>query len=45
MNDTGKTNGMPRRRFVALSGALGAGALVTVAGGSASAATGPGSAA
>lgn len=47
MNDTRKTNDMPRRQFVALSGALGAGALLTGAGagGSASAATGAGAAA
>ncbi|MFG2621260.1 CDP-diacylglycerol diphosphatase [Streptomyces sp. NPDC048507] len=42
MNATGNTNGMPRRRFVALSGALGAGALLTGAGGSAAAAAGTG---
>ncbi|GGZ47706.1 CDP-diacylglycerol diphosphatase [Streptomyces subrutilus] len=41
MNAIGRTNGMPRRHFVALSGALGAGALLAGAEGSASAATGP----
>ncbi|WP_420082084.1 CDP-diacylglycerol diphosphatase [Streptomyces sp. JL4002] len=42
MNAIGKANDMPRRQFVALSGALGAGALLTGAGGRASAATGAG---
>ncbi|MFJ7586455.1 CDP-diacylglycerol diphosphatase [Streptomyces sp. NPDC097617] len=41
MNAIDRTNDMPRRQFVALSGALGAGALLTGTGGSASAATGP----
>ncbi|MFD6876344.1 MULTISPECIES: CDP-diacylglycerol diphosphatase [unclassified Streptomyces] len=41
MNAIGGTNGLPRRRFVALTGALGAGALLTGVAGSASAATGP----
>ncbi len=41
MNAIDRTSDMPRRQFVALSGALGAGALLTGTGGSASAATGP----
>ncbi|GAA3124433.1 hypothetical protein GCM10020254_84590 [Streptomyces goshikiensis] len=41
MNATSTPNGMPRRQFVALSGALGAGALLAGAGGSASAAACP----
>lgn len=41
MNALGKANGMPRRRFVALSGALGAGSLLTGTGATASAAAGP----
>lgn len=45
MKDTAKTSEMRRRHFVALSGALGAGALLSGTGASASAAAGPGSAA
>ncbi|MFF4324521.1 CDP-diacylglycerol diphosphatase [Streptomyces sp. NPDC001568] len=42
MNAIGETDGVPRRRFVALSGALGAGVLLTGAGGgNAAAATSP----
>ncbi|MEU6314001.1 CDP-diacylglycerol diphosphatase [Streptomyces sp. NPDC047014] len=41
MNAIGKANDMPRRQFVALSGALGAGALLAGAAGSASAAACP----
>lgn len=41
MNATGTPNGMPRRQFVALSGALGAGALLAGAAGGASAAACP----
>lgn len=41
MNDNDPANGVPRRRFVALSGALGAGALLAGSAGGASAASGP----